>query len=79
MNPSPESPAAYLRRFVRWAFPRVVWTVVERDGHAEFVIWRQWLGRAYDINSVAALPGRYDRQTDFGRLDPYPARHRSNP
>lgn len=70
---SHRSDAAFVALFLRSLVPRVLWTVVERDGRAEFVIWRQWLGRAYDINSIAALPGRYDRETDFGRLDPYPS------
>lgn len=60
---------ARLWRMALYAIPRTIWTVVERDGHAEFVIWRQWRGRAYDINSVLSMPGRYDRETCFGRLD----------
>lgn len=42
--------------------PRTSWEVVERDGIPELVIWRQWLGRAYDIRSIAGGWGRWDRQ-----------------
>ena len=51
-----------LRSMLRDPFPRTHWTVVERDGVPELVIWRQWLGSAYDIVSLAGGWGRYDRQ-----------------
>lgn len=52
----------HLRIRLRTVIPRVFWTVVERDGQPELVIWREWLGHAYDISSVAGSWGRWDRQ-----------------
>lgn len=46
---------------LRTLFPRIFWTVVERDGVPELVIWREWLGSAYDIRSIAGSWGRWDR------------------
>lgn len=60
-----------LRRLVllaRTIIPRVMWSVVERDGEPELVIWREWLGYSYDIVSIAGTWGRFDRST--GRPGP---------
>lgn len=43
-------------------WPRTFWTVVERDGIPELVIWRMWLGNSYRIVSLAGQWGRWDRQ-----------------
>ena len=41
--------------------PRTYWSVVERDGVPELVIWREWLGNSYRIVSLAGNWGRWDR------------------
>jgi len=58
------SPLTLVRRlklYARTIVPRVMWTVVERDGQPELVIWREWFGSAYDITSLAGDWGRWDR------------------
>ena len=47
--------------YARTLVPRTFWTVVERDGRPELVVWREWLGNAYDIASLAGDWGRWDR------------------
>lgn len=42
-------------------WPRTFWSVVERDGIPELVIWREWLGNSYRIVSLAGSWGRWDR------------------
>lgn len=51
----------HLKIRLKTIVPRVFWTVVERDGQPEMVIWREWLGNAYDIRSIAGGWGRWDR------------------
>ncbi len=50
-----------LKLYARTIVPRIMWTVVERDGQPELVIWREWLGSTYDIHSIAGGWGRWDR------------------
>lgn len=49
------------RRFNRMVWwkqlvPRTVWTIYhdEQDGKRYFAIWRQWMGRAYDVRRISA-------------------------
>jgi hypothetical protein len=48
--------------YLKTIIPRTYWSVVERDGQPELVIWREWLGNAYKIVSLAGSWGRWDRQ-----------------
>jgi hypothetical protein len=61
MNPNSQSNSK-IKMTLKTMFPRTFWTVVERDGIPELVIWRQWLGHAYSIVSLGGQWGRWDRQ-----------------
>lgn len=50
-----------LRSILTTIIPRTCWTVVERDGQPELVLWRMWLGNSYGIVSLAGGWGRWDR------------------
>lgn len=32
--------------------PRTHRTRVERDGHAHFIVWRQWLNRVWNVDDI---------------------------
>lgn len=51
-----------VRMALKTLWPRTLWTITERDGIPELVIWREWLGNAYNIVSLAGSWGRFDRQ-----------------